>query len=344
MGRKRVGRRALLKASGLAGAVGVGAYGMPDGLVEYAAQLPVELTAAVGRSVERANEPPEFGPRGRPNAGSGDPARDSHSVGPSHHDVYVVCHKHPDADADQYGTVLDTLRDAADYHSSWREFDVAVVDAGEDLPDDLPEFGNDAIYEYPRDRLGVYSTSHDVHLLVFDNPWFRVGKAVGKVGWEGQREPWSVAVLAAGLARAQSEPYMRAMALHEVGHTFIRGSGGGSDGFVDGHEAGGTVRDEDEEVEEIYPMSSTYVLDADGDCDVAGVACSDDLDPPETFVGCKNNAAGDGFAEPLYRNLFWANRRTHGGTRCPVADPRPDDERPGFTEDELALTVRERLR
>lgn len=347
MGRKRIDRRTLLKATGATvGAAGIGTYVAPGGLSAYAGSRvdpPLGLgSALVGAPDERARTPPSFGPHDRPNAAPGDPGRADPDAASAPHDVYVVCHRHSATDPDRYGAVVETLRAAADYHSSWREFSVAVVDAGADLPDGTPAFDAEAIYEYARGHQGPYSSRHDVHLLVFDNPWFRVGRAAGKVGWDVGREPWAVAVLAAGLAATQSEPYMRSMALHEVGHTLIRKQDA-SGGYVDGHEAGGVVRD-DGVIETVYPMSSTYVFDGDGGCDVAGIACRDDGDAPGEFVGCTDNRAGEGFADPLYRNLFWSNPRTHDGTPCRVSDPRPGDESPGFTEDEIALTVRERLR
>lgn len=343
MGRQRISRRALLATSGVAGAVSLGTYGVSGGLTSHATPLVDLVSGLDDHTEERVNEPPEFGPGERPNAGSGDPVRSTAEVGPDDHDVYVVCHRHELTDPEQYALIVETLRTAADYHSSFREFDIAVVDAGADLPEETPAFDGSAVYEYLNGHHQPYSSRHDVHLLVFDNPWFRVGRASGNVGWGGGREPWSVAVLAAGMAGAHSEAYMRSMALHEVGHALVRSETTDSGQFVDGHEAGGTVHDGGE-IREVYPMSSTYVFDGGGNCDVGRLACVHEPNAPDEFVGCSANASGDQFADPLYRNLFWANRRTHDGLQCPTRTPRPDDETPGVTEDEIALTVRQWFR
>lgn len=335
----RIGRRSAIKAAGLfAGALATTTYGIPAERrpPDAAAEPTGEPIGGDGGLVQlngRAAGPPAFGPHGRPNA-------DGRADQPSH-DVYVVCHRHADTNERQYAAVVETLRVAADYHSSWRAFDLAVLDRGADLPATEPAFDSDAIYEYMRGNVGRYDTARDVHLLVFDNPWNRVGRGCGTVGWDRGLEPWSVAVEAAGFARLQSVAYLRAMALHEVGHTLVRRRGDGTP--VDAHEAGGTVL-VDGRINEIYPMSNTYVFDANGACDVHEVACKERSDAPAEFVGCRANATGEGFATPFYRNLFWSNRRTHRGTNCAVPEPDPDDASPGFTEDEIALTVERNLR
>ena len=339
MGRQRISRRALLATSGVAGAISLGTYGVTGGLTGRATPLIDFASGFDDHTDEHAVEPPEFGPHNRPNAGSGDPERSTAEVEPDDHDIYVVCHRHVRTDQDQYDLIVETLRTAADYHSSHREFDIAVVDEGADLPEHTPSFESSDIYSYADGHHHPYSTRHDIHLLVFDNPWFRVGRASGNVGWSVGREPWSVAVLAAGMASAHSEAYMRSMALHEVGHALVRSETANTGQFVDSHEAGGLVH-EDGEIGEVYPMSSTYVFDGEGNCDVGRFACVHEPNAPDEFVGCVSNPSGERFADPLYRNLFWANRRTHEGFECSPGDPHPNDETPGVTEDEIALTVR----
>lgn len=333
---KKFERRSFLKRAGtIAGSITIGS---------------TAVSADEGRGeenrVERAESPTGYGPYVRPNADRSNAHRSDREIGTASHnfsyDIYVVCHKHAAAGWAYYDDVVQTLKDAADYHSSWRDFSIKVVDKGEDIPSGTPDFNCDSIYDYMRGNEGIYNTHHDVHFLVFDNPWNRVGRACGKVGWPYGQEDWSVAVEAVGFARLQSKPYMKTMACHEVGHTFIRAYG--SNEWIDGHEAAGTEHNDSDEVYKIYSLSNTYVFDGNGNCDVNNLACKDPNDCPDEFVGCKPNFHGDGFASPFYRTLYWSNRRDHDGVWCYVGEPSSGDDDPGFTEDEIMLNVQENLR